>query len=826
MKLRAGLIIGALLLGLGTTNTAQAVTFGQEVTNASTVYPSVLSIWYKETLKEEPRFICTGTAIKPDVVLTAAHCVLNVGFYYVKFGADQLGEETDLIRVSATWKNPKYSASQGVNDIGLLRLESALPSNAVTNLPTSKQILSVQANKKTKYEIVGWGINQNSEEATYIRKAAVDDQSSYMKKFKGWRNDVWLAVGKYNSKEKVFAGSCNGDSGGPLFATLNGNRTLVGVTSWGAEDCETIAPSVYVRLSYYIDTINKVGMPTLSANQSNFNRLPPSFDIQPSITLTENNGYLLTCNYRGSEKTSSKVSWESTDWKLSDIHSESVLLQPGTQAAKVKCVVEISNPNGTIKSESTIDIPAGPQVSNTPKLSSMPASLALDGTNVVTCTPASGNGFTNAKTSLWVSSSSYFDSAKSTKVAEGTSITLSKGFLEQNGGKYLYCQTELTSNVSKQISTSTSTVIPEIKKVVLDSYNLSIGGTASLSTYYAPFLGETVDCSATYSSYGDRITANYQVLWLTGTTSDPSLATELSRTNPLVITSEIRNAVRGKYLFCKYSYTNLAGTSIGFKGQAIGKDLPPYSVTIDIQGVSEFTDLTVGTQVKCAYSPAKGSTVERVFFNSLSGFNLEQSSFTVTQDILNSLVGQKLTCNVQVSNGESGGTFSSSVLVRGVRVVAPVIAPAPVAPVAPTLTCVRLKNSAVDQSSKTACTTLISAGINVNTHAMDSTITLNGNIAQVSYSLTPAPGDDIYTNWYVSSSSVDKNNFDANTTMRLPVLNPQPSNPYTLTDANLQSLKGKYLVAVTWYLIQGQWILDTNGLSVLPPYSVDSVLIP
>jgi hypothetical protein len=44
--------------------------------------------------------------------------------------------------------------------------------------------------------------------------------------------------------------TCQGDSGGPLALTIAGTRTMVGDTSWGAQDCAT-GPSVYGRLSAF-----------------------------------------------------------------------------------------------------------------------------------------------------------------------------------------------------------------------------------------------------------------------------------------------------------------------------------------------------------------------------------------------------------------------------------------------------------------------------------------------------------------------------------------------------------------------------------------------
>lgn len=224
---------------------------------------------------------CTGTLISQTEVLTAAHCVRGYENFQVEVGATEIGNGR-LVPVRDSWYSSRYSDAKFANDVGLLLLGAPAGVPAVAKLSPS----NFAPGKKTSYTIVGFGNDQNEDQGP-LRAAGLSVQTSAAARY---FSDVFnprttLAAGRYRKSERVYAGACNGDSGGPLFTKIKGQRYVVGVTNYGATSCEASKPSVFARVGYYLKEIAK-GRAILSRVAAT-----PLQDLTMSLTSTVRSYY-------------------------------------------------------------------------------------------------------------------------------------------------------------------------------------------------------------------------------------------------------------------------------------------------------------------------------------------------------------------------------------------------------------------------------------------------------------------------------------------------------------------------------------------------------
>lgn len=205
--------------------------------------------------------LCTATLIRPTWMLTAAHCsdpaVAGEGNEYeVRFAPNARETPPDrVVRVRRVLWNRDFDSANlpAGNDIALVELERPAPAG-ITPVPFITGPLPSSLEGST-VRLVGYGLDDgfDMEGASAGIKRTVNVTLNTI-------GPQTLAVGTFG------ATSCNGDSGGPAFATIGGRETLIGVTSYGFIFC--IAAANYTRVD--------VQLPWIDANLSDGPTCTPS----------------------------------------------------------------------------------------------------------------------------------------------------------------------------------------------------------------------------------------------------------------------------------------------------------------------------------------------------------------------------------------------------------------------------------------------------------------------------------------------------------------------------------------------------------------------
>lgn len=177
-------------------------------------------------------YLCSGSAIGPHTLLTAAHCV--VGFSSTSRGAVVPAEDAlaglragSYAHVDAVRAHPDYAERQSGdwNDIGLVHTLEPLPGPF---LPVNRYPLGRLALEGQPVREVGYG------------ETSPDGGDSGMRR-QVTKPDVRVVSDGELQEGPVLGLTCSGDSGGPaLFVTPDGLTSVIGVASRGDPACQRV----------------------------------------------------------------------------------------------------------------------------------------------------------------------------------------------------------------------------------------------------------------------------------------------------------------------------------------------------------------------------------------------------------------------------------------------------------------------------------------------------------------------------------------------------------------------------------------------------------
>jgi secreted trypsin-like serine protease len=210
--------LAAAILGVAFQGPAGALVGGAQIARGQIAYHVVMISGARGTF-------CSGTLIAPDIVLTAAHCTTEAAAGLTVSRSAEAGPARSsvvAVAVHPSYNAGDYARSRAAVDLAMLKLDEPL------SVPQPIVIHGLVPLPGERLVVAGFGVTAAGSHTGLgtlqtATLAAVGEPSSLQLRLADPASQGGAVPG---------IGSCDGDSGGPVFEPGGGRLVLIGVMSW------------------------------------------------------------------------------------------------------------------------------------------------------------------------------------------------------------------------------------------------------------------------------------------------------------------------------------------------------------------------------------------------------------------------------------------------------------------------------------------------------------------------------------------------------------------------------------------------------------------